>query len=129
MKDLIERLETATEGSRELDFAVAIAAHPNKDHWEGCRVRGGFEHGQPHYTTSLDAALTLVGNNWWKVECGGGPAFFAYVAAWTTPTDEAICGWGESAALALCIAALKARAASVEPVNPPAAPARCGREA
>ena len=55
MTDLIERLEAATEGSRELDAEI------DERIW-----RAKWGRGKPkdisvlYYTTSIDAALTLV---------------------------------------------------------------------
>lgn len=60
MTDLIERLEAATEGSRELDKIIKdefVGFDPDHDlpkHWP---MVG--EPGPPHYTTSIGAALTL----------------------------------------------------------------------
>lgn len=50
MGDLIERLEAATVGSRELDAAI----------WRWTSGWQGVDH-PPAYTTSLDAALALAG--------------------------------------------------------------------
>jgi len=108
---LIARLEAATKGSRELDLAIAQEAL-------GLRpivtLRGTQVHNpkQPSsvswdlkaYTTSLDAALTLVpeGLRW---ECG-------QTAATKTPWASVGAGQysqrGATLALAICIAALKA---------------------
>lgn len=51
MKDLIARLESATEGSEKLDEHIYFNVHPKivPDEY-------------PLYTTSLDAALTLARN-------------------------------------------------------------------
>ena len=91
MTDLVQRLEQATEGSRELDAAIRFAVFddmvrcnyeegsyckdagkPDHDNENGCGKWLGlhderssypfhFEDDDrlPHYTTSLDAALTL----------------------------------------------------------------------
>lgn len=118
LSSLIERLEKATEGSRELDGEIWCAANGYEFLvWDGAGVRyrvretGWYaaEHVKP-YTASLDCALTLVPEGWqWR--------------AWHTPTDEGSL-WGaevnweppgnvyaETPALALCIAALRARQA------------------
>ena len=109
MDDLIKRLENAEKGSRELDKAIAralgfrIAAstggpmimrqNDNVASWD-----------LPHYTTSLDAALTLVPEefDWLVSHVNGGLTIFAQVG----PGKEY---FAETAPLALCIAALKAR--------------------
>lgn len=74
--DLIARLESAAEGSRELDRDVAEAvgwerkalAMDSDDYWrtgDMSWTREDHEH-PPQFTTSLDAALTLVpeGSEW-----------------------------------------------------------------
>lgn len=95
MSDLIERLERATGPSAELDARIwcelngsdYIAPHT----WEG---QSGklyvHDYTVPAYTASIDAALTL---------CPGG---FASVGGHSAN--------GATPALALCIAALRARA-------------------
>ena len=89
MKDLIERLKVATEGSRELDVAVWNAVNPD------CPNVAVLEHGSvqlrdrklqekkvagfsivtwtgsddwavPHYTTSMDAAMKLLPDGYLK---------------------------------------------------------------
>ena len=126
LAELIARLEAATERSRELD--AEIWAHLNgftgaiKGRWVGGRWSwsvgsvGVWDDELPHYTTSIDAALTLVPENWWAeihartdtpscvlhefpLPCRRVPSERPYVLVAATP------------ALALCIAALKARKA------------------
>ena len=100
MTDLITRLEQAAEGSRDLDLAIEKA-------FERCDPPELLAFPLPHYTTSLDAALTLVPEGWaWDL------------MAWPNePSEAAICQpgsphlgrWkGATPALALCIAALRA---------------------
>jgi hypothetical protein len=108
MKDLIERLEKATEGSRELDLAVAQAVD-GPWHYTGEPPRRIF---CAAYTTSLDAALTLVPEGYSKdmAEC---PENGAVVRVYFGPIRENSAGEPTGRAntlpLALCIAALKAR--------------------
>ena len=123
--ELIARLEAAEMGSRGDDAEIWWLVKPEaakRSYWNGAL---GLPHeletlpqsglgyravlsAAPHYTTSLDAALTLVPEGWqWNV--------------WFTPTDEgpvwgATVNWlpaahayAESAALALVIASLKAQ--------------------
>lgn len=134
LSDLIARLEAATEGSRELDGDVHVAVQSADEEWvhDGngrCAkyMRPMHKHleSAPHYTTSLDAALTLVPKGYGAVAGGvgdqvivgtNGPAWFAVVDVATNighwserrAHGEAVAG---TAAIALCIAALKARAA------------------
>ena len=117
--ELIRRLEEATEGSRPLDGEIGNAlAKPR------CNVDGGsdwyidgklarrYGGNWPHYTTSIDAALTLVPEAMgWSI--GGstdaeGPMFGASV---DVPRDlPALSSCCPTPAIALTIAALKARA-------------------
>lgn len=134
MDDLIKRLEAATGPDRELDADIFCAVNPGYSvylaedgTWE-CMKSG--EYGPlvaPHYTSSIDAALTLVPDGWaWRIG-------YCSVSddAWVVPDfnspihgqrmkeqyDEAT--WHEGididqrpsgrVAIALCIAALKAR--------------------
>lgn len=102
MDDLIARLEAAPEGSRELDQDIFFAVH-DQDR-EAYRAVG--PPGVLPYTTSLDAALTLVpeGCQWglevWG-ENGGN-------AAWVMPPHGHPSRYAATPALAICIAALKA---------------------
>lgn len=108
LTDLIERLEKATEGSRELDCNVAEAA--------GLGARRQFhppllDNGRPvpRFSESLDAALSLVPEGRYaKLQISHD-----HKRAWAWVEMEA----GEAVAcaapaLALCIAALKARQAA-----------------
>ena len=91
MDDLIARLEAAKEGSRELDIAIfrAITDKP--------RIR-------PPFSTSLDAALTLVPERCpWAVESAG----VVELGTVNGPVE----GFAATPALALCIACLRARMA------------------
>lgn len=111
MTDLITALEKAEAGSRELD--AMIARHLQ---WE-CKVLFGSMHwvtpsggrgSLPSWTTSIDAAVTLVppGHDWvlYSDGCAG--------CAPRDPEDLPISDhYGATPALSLCIAALKARAA------------------
>jgi len=117
--DLLTRLEKATGPDRELDEALAEIAEWDPDEHHGEDL--------PHYTASIDAALTLVPEGWqWQIstrapEPHAGRAYVhngelqmtgagmarnpAYRAAETTAPTPAI---------ALCIAALRARIAEKE---------------
>lgn len=112
MDDLIARLEKATGPDRDLDHAIDTA------------LLGEWTYYAPEYTASIDAALTLVPNGYrWLVRkhdgsktwAGGkGAKSFANVYAdeHESPMYEA---WTQTPALALCIAALKARQAMANP--------------
>ena len=103
MSDLIAKLEAASEGSRELDTLV-------------CEVKGACPDGVrfcpglcPSYTTSLDAALTLVPEGYryrfWAHHTGvSGASVFPHGGGTLSRAHDA-----PTPALALCIAALKAR--------------------
>ena len=98
MVELIRDLEVATEGSRELDGRVLQAVYPKAERrhasWYIDDIRIELE----PFTTSLDAALTLVPEKChWNVTGRNG----ARVGK--------VCASGATPALALCIAALKAQ--------------------
>ena len=123
---IIAKLERAKEGSRGLDAAVAVAAAvdlpspmgeakaylkvPHKD--DRCELgtywlvqrSGDSLHSAPAYTTSLDAALTLVPEELsWMVSSG-----VVEMAAIDDPSTNNPSIIAATTALALCIAALKA---------------------
>jgi hypothetical protein len=121
MRDLIERLEKAEGPDRALGDEVLFACG-----W-GCEEAGfgpdtylvwstpdesdTFRDGdQPNPTSSIDAALTLVpeGHDWLVSMGVGEPALAAVALATSVRNSEAE---APSPAIALCIAALKAREA------------------
>lgn len=111
MKDLIERLEKAMGPDRELDGAIFCACVPRMaecwPHWSK-QERLNMP---PRYTSSIDAALTLVptidGERLdWLVGFDDDVA----IADVSRPHDERKFQPGSMPAIALCIAALKARA-------------------
>lgn len=126
--ELIARLESATEGSRGIDTEIHCFIHG----WRLIEVdaRSGafaWEHkaqefvsgplGAPYYTTSVDAALTLVPKGWttaricenddksWAVELREG-----YLTSYTRVVFGGKNHHDRTPALALCIASLRARA-------------------
>lgn len=132
MNDLIKRLEAATEGSREIDARIWCLvnnyefiymcdgrglhsnnvsreiegylkfSHKNGQIYEGDKVQ--YFSLQLRYTTSLDAALTLVPEGLlWDVESRGA----AFVGDPKMPSR--MFEMAATPTLALCIAALKAR--------------------
>lgn len=140
LEALIAKLEAAEKGSRELDAEIAVAIfdeavakddliyaklpHPRYDDcapgtfWRHSRS-GASLHTAPRYTTSLDAALTLVPEGWWAdvfTPIGVNPA---QGNLWTGEPpyyqDQETEGFAPTPVLALCIAALKARRSSQKP--------------
>ena len=127
---LIRELEEATEGSRKLDARIHLTrrsfliglgftlaapqiAFAESDGWV---VESGHSSKSPHYTTSIDAARTLVPDDWaWIVEdtkeqgCGPGREGIG-ACVWNT-MDVPPIHRAETPALALCIASLRARQA------------------
>jgi hypothetical protein len=137
MNELIARLEAASEGSRELDVRIHAALHPGRsllldpgsvgpkrrepqygtlsdlplDGWSDYEAVARTIDA-PAYTTSLDAALTLVPAGWgWSLDyMDPGEPDGAMVGQHAGEGYNADCR-PVPPALALCIAALKARAA------------------
>lgn len=111
MKDLIQRLEAAEAGSRELDVEIAKLLGVYIRAW-GLPPYHPTENVSP-YTTSLDAALTLVPEG---LASAVGTMFGMSQPPWgvvwqANGRPMATCE-AATPALALCIAALKAREAS-----------------
>lgn len=137
MKDLIEMLEKATGPDRDIDLACHILLSGRKwefsQAWlnnrdiihtavtdedrEDMEVWGTLPHVRmlPRYTASLDAALTLVpsGHEWRAGDDLENRSAWASISddVWDEANGEII-AIGKTPAIALCIAALKARAAS-----------------
>lgn len=114
MTDLITALESAKEGSTALDFEIQqfIEGWRNigggyREWPDGRRERYDYIRPAPAFTTSLDAALTLVDGDRWTVYSGPARAVVGF-------RDGAN---GATPALALCIACLRARSQS--PVSKP----------
>lgn len=140
MDDLIKKLESAECGSRELDGKIYRRVELSKGHlyretpegWQtnlhGTALNPVWSDSlasAPHYTTSLDAALTLVPEGWgWQVSDRApnphaGRAYLHnrelhFVGVFDRPNPRFECSEETAAtpALALCIAALKARQVS-----------------
>lgn len=118
--DLIERLQNAAEGEWRLDYEIARSLGwyeaEVSEHWEIAWFKPDSKiqqlSGPPHYTTSLDAALTLVPEGCgWKVQRNLNGDCWAVVQR--QDANRRIDIWAESdmlktPALALCIAAMKA---------------------
>ena len=91
--ELAERCEAAEGSDSNLDWAIINAINPD-ERWT--------------YTGSIDAAARLVPEGWgWNLDSGG----YAVVLDWGNGPKPRIGGRGATPALALCAAALRARAA------------------
>lgn len=126
MKDLIERLEKATCPDRKLehDIANAVLDLEWRPYSERRRVRKlwGYKRGTDHvlfyseasvpeYTASLDAALTLVPKEFYEAALFIGQNSTGVELSLVKGDGGACVGGHRAPAVALCIAALKARAA------------------
>jgi hypothetical protein len=129
VKSLIAKLEQAPEGSRELDTEILCLTlggdwYVKNQYEDGsgkwlCYSRTRFtdkdkQHPTcrtaPHYTTSLDAALTLVPEGWeWAVSTGYAEIFPPDFSPSDNPNSVMVAASvRRTPALALCIAILKA---------------------
>lgn len=134
--DMILRLKAVQEGTRELDAEIAeLLGHKitwipsgtiqNANggpviHWRAPHPYAGRREPCPNWTTSVDAALTLVhlhgapGLTWCiyleRKPTNGGELWFA---ALREHGKEGVEGCGQSAALALCGACFELRAAKL----------------
>ncbi len=125
MQSFIERLEEASEPSRGLDaeiFKIAKPVHAKSAYWRAApgvpdqRTLWKSTLGNKsvqlaalHYTSSVDAALTLVPEGWYTgaacEDAGGSWSWSLYGKG----RNVATASWHPTPALALCIAALRAR--------------------
>lgn len=113
--ELIARLEAATGPSRELDKAILLALGYS---WRGMaywsRDDSHTWEGSTNFTASIDAALTLVpdGASWdvrWK--SGDKNASVTFYPPGDDPDDYFHVWEAATPALAICIAALRAKGA------------------
>jgi hypothetical protein len=116
--ELADRCEKATGPDRELDAQIWLASEPRTEgavpdeNCAGWVRRDGWAFGcakAPDYTASLDAAMTLVpeGYDWVIGRTNGGLTIHAEVGG----RGDEYMRFGSTPALALCAAALRARAA------------------
>jgi hypothetical protein len=122
--ELAERCEKASEPDRETEARIAMELAWRKTTLgQAGRVwydqDGNLEAVPPKYTASLDAALTLLPEgSEWRLERRFSKAMSpAYASVWNpgaTDVDFHANAHGKSPALALCAAALRARAAMDE---------------
>jgi len=129
MTDLIARLKAAPEGSRELDGRIAVVINYRFEDVHGRKFKDiiadfGYRNMRttdwdswhvPHYTTSLDVALTLVPEGFrWSIDHDEeiprepGKPTYADVSQYGHSNNPVYKGWAATAPLALCIAALLA---------------------
>lgn len=122
LSSLISRLEAAREGSRELDAeiwkAIGLTPKQEKHCAEWCRMDGRTDLTReryiaawaPNFTTSIDAAMTLLPERTqWQLNRTG---IFDQEDSCRAEVDWSNGTWADTPPLALCIAALKARAAA-----------------
>ena len=115
MSDLIARLEALAGPDRDVDEAIAcLIADPHPKHGKPIGMINAR-----HYTVSVDAALTLVPEGWaWFVEWIGAPFLEGRARLWIPAQRtqklkiENITCDAKNPAIALCVAALKARQAA-----------------
>ena len=129
MTTLADRVEAVGAGSRELDAEIALAlgwnqiANPTMaggliGRWYAPDGKMTGHDGPPRWTQSIDAALKLISPDWW-LEIKGPRKYLnipspvpnywsVQIATWNHESD--VMGWGKTIPLAICIAALKARA-------------------
>jgi hypothetical protein len=103
---LAERCEHATGPDRELDCAILVAID-----W---RYNSAWRH-LPRLTASLDAAMTLVPEGWWVQQLTQSHNRDATWVSLHSDTPAPVVQTSARAdALALCAAALRARASKKE---------------
>ena len=124
MKDLIARLEAATEGNRELgeDIYVELSFRRLIPQTPGYPL-GDRRGCQFDYTTSIDAALTLVPEGWgfmlrYHITRRGMRATASALAPFMAERGDVFDQSAATPALAHCIAALKARALDTPSTRP-----------
>lgn len=117
--ELAERLEKASGPDQEIDGAICLALG-----WTLQKMKGDsrpyyrkpgvtlyyMRSEPPAYTTSIDAALTLVPEGWtWDVDATAPELGIDWTLHAPSKHGRRITGTSEHAAIALCIASLRAR--------------------
>lgn len=128
LEELVAKLDAATEGSRELDvqiwelvdFRAALRRYWSAATGKRVKLHSLPESGlgwlavknsAPHYTTSIDAALTLVPEGWgWNATGEHSTGFVLLYPPNNYPGATGVQAEAPTPALAICIAALRARA-------------------
>lgn len=107
MTQLSDKLQRATEGSRELDDLIWRQVNE----WQQAKGRGwkyDLEFA-PHYTTNLQDAVSLVPEGClWRIGHVGDHRPGIFLAVIMPPKGASIEGESSDPALALCIAIIKA---------------------
>ncbi len=129
MTDLLARLESAGEGSRELDAEIArVLGHKTVfrfGDWERSATEDGkfcYWEALPSYTTNLQNALVLVPEGWdvWfvsrqrQISCGKFTHEPKISAEVMNAEERVERGEASTPALAMCIASLRAIEARAE---------------
>jgi hypothetical protein len=119
LEALADRCKTATGPDRDLDCAIAAAVGwreielPHGSRYcispDGRECSHGLIAYAPRFTASLDAAMTLVPEGWWWVADG-----HARASLFREDAADQIISKAATPSLALCSAALRARAAHKE---------------
>ena len=117
MTKLADKIEALEGPSREVDAEIAIAVGRTLQVWrEGGHSMPGYwaDDPPPTYTASLDAAMTLVPEGFYKsfaaIRFGDGLPFAEVVER--KPPERIFSAYAATPALALCAAALRAREAN-----------------
>ena len=103
---LAERVEALSGPERAVDWELHV--------FDGL-VGVGMYGAHPHYTASLAAAMTLVPEGWdhgYTWQPGSYPHMKANGQCWTHKEASTVHGDAATPALALCAAALRARASN-----------------
>jgi len=104
--ELAERCEAAVGPDRAIDLAISSALNTG-------RSTDPRNPGPRHYTSSLDAAMTLVPEGWtaWELRTRRGKTLFtAHVSRESPEGEDEVCGTATIPALALTAACLRALA-------------------
>lgn len=121
LASLIARLEQASEPDRDLDQAIFLVLHPGwaRKPWKkGARrtcwfdekgERQWYNDDDREYTRSVDDALTLVPEGWLWTWSGHEATVEKNSGRFLVEGDKEFYGRGHSPAIAICIAALRAR--------------------
>ena len=116
--ELIAALEKATGPSRELDEELDRIRNPDEWFMRDCHAPEGnsvWGWDSPHYTASIDAALTLVPDELWRsilhAPNVGKATVSLRTGGLTDPNTKEWMGYACTPAIAICVAALKERGA------------------
>lgn len=108
--ELAERCEKVTGPDRDLDALIAVAAGGADSVIGEWSYRYGRARELPWYTSSLDTAMRLVPDHDIDFQRRRSKAYVAVSFTPANSLEQRGEGWGATPALALCAAALRARA-------------------